>query len=125
VERAFKTAGFVTSDKLDAQAFEIVAGGIETEAFVVGAHGKIEERMVAGKVEPRELATVKHGVHHVDAQSEVVEESAVPIPDKVAVARSRHKGADEPACRRWDVWQNHRCLQAAFAKADAQRQASP
>ncbi len=90
MEGAFEAPRLVAGNEFDAQALEAVFPGVEAEAFIVGAHRKIEERMIALAVKPRELAAVEEAIHHFDGEIEVVEERAVPIPDNVVVAREWH-----------------------------------
>ncbi len=81
MQGAFEAPRIVAGNEFDAQAREAVFHGIETETLVVGAHRKIEERMIARTVKPRELAAVEERIHHVDTEIEIVEERAVPIPN--------------------------------------------
>jgi tRNA pseudouridine38-40 synthase len=91
VEGGIEAAGFVAGDELDAELLEAVDGGVESEPLVVTADGKIEQRMVARPVQSGELPTGEDRVHHFDADIEVVEERAVPVPDEVAIGRVVHE----------------------------------
>ena len=80
-----KATGVVARDEFHAELLEGVARGVETEAFVVAAHGKIKEGVIPRTIEQRKRALREESVHHADAQIEIVEEGAVPIPDDVAI----------------------------------------
>ncbi len=90
MQGAFEAPRIVAGNEFDAQSREAVFRGVETEALVVSAHRKIEERVIARAVKLRELAAAEDGIHHVDTEIEVVEERAVPIPNQMVVAREWH-----------------------------------
>ncbi len=119
MELGFEATRIVARDEFRAKFFKTIARRIEAEPFIVSAHGKIEERVVATAIEQGQGATGEHGVHHVDAEIQIVEERAVPIPDDVAIRSAGHTEktlwtaacgprnlhlmsvAPSPAARRW------------------------
>lgn len=82
-----KPAGVVRRDKLRAELFERALGHIESDALVVGANRKIERRMVAGAVHLGKTATAQHGIHDPDGKIEIVEQSAIPVPNHMTIGR--------------------------------------
>ncbi len=90
MERGPESTVIIARDEFHAELVKWVSDRIEAEALVVGAHGEIEERMVARAIERRQRAAREQAVHHLDAEIKIVEEGAVPIPNHVANARAGH-----------------------------------
>ncbi len=90
LQPAFPAAGVVGGDELDADRLETVARKVEAEPLVIIAHREVEERVVTRAIERRQSAGTEQAVHDVDAQVEIVEQRAVPIPDQVTVTGGTH-----------------------------------
>src|SRR5690606_38161191 len=77
---------------------------IEAELAVVELHGKIEDLSIADGLDTAHAALVKHAVHDVETERDIVEQRAVPVPDDVRVAShasfflARRRGLDAPVC---------------------------
>ncbi len=94
VELRFPAAPVVGFDEFDAEALEGVGRQIEAELPVVSTNGKIEDLVIAVAIEQRQPARGEQPVHDVDGEIKIVEQSAVPIPDNVAVVATEHGGYD-------------------------------